>query len=183
MREPCGVIVAHDRLRDMAVQILGRADLLLAAGSAFVERHVELDLEWRQLLVLQLEREGTTPLWLGRKFLAAGAAEVLLEQHPFLLAGDDLAFPGAQFLNQPEHEVAMHRHPVILRAGEERHLEQGELERPIQRVDRWQRLEFAGADTLHATRNLQCHGSLLPLRYSASVAPGSPDSPAWTRPA
>src|SRR5256712_9583587 len=160
MREPCAVVDADDGERYVAVHVLGRADLLLAATGALVQRHLDLQLERRQIFVLELVREHLSALGLGSKLLAALAAQVLLENHPFFFPGRDLRFTRADLLDQPQHEVAVNRQLVILRAGEHRHLERGKLERPVLPGNRRQRLQLAGAGTSRATRDLQCHGLL-----------------------
>src|SRR5882672_4119994 len=161
VREPGAVVDADDSERYVAVHVLGRADLLLSATGALVQRHLDLQLERRQIFVLQLVREYLPALGLGSKFLAALAAQVLLENHPFFFAGSDLRFTRADLLDQPQHEVAVNRQTVILRASEHRHLERGKLERPVLPGNRRQRLQLAGARTSRATRDLQCHDHLL----------------------
>src|SRR6267142_2914983 len=115
MREPCAVVDADDGERYVAVHVLGRADLLLAASGALVQRHLDLQLERRQIFVLQLVRERLPALGLGSKLLAALTAQVLLENHPLFFPGRDLRFTRADFLDQPHHEVAVNRQRWILR--------------------------------------------------------------------
>src|SRR5205807_9747341 len=65
----------------------------------------------------------------------------------FFFSGRDLRFTLADLLDQPQHEVAVNRQLVILRAGEHRHLEHGKPERPVLPGNREQRLQLAGAGT------------------------------------
>jgi len=55
---------------------------------------------------------------------------------PVALVGVDEFLPrfriaGANLLDQPEHEVAVHRHMMILRAGKDRQLQRSQLQRPL----------------------------------------------------
>src|SRR5258706_9307500 len=71
VREPPRVVDAHHPLRYVVVKLPGRAHLFLAAAGAFVERHFDLDLERRQLLVFQLVRERLPALGFRSELLAA----------------------------------------------------------------------------------------------------------------
>src|SRR5258708_8010694 len=79
VREPRRVVDAHHRLRYVAVKLLARAHLFLAASGAFVERHLNLDLERRHFLVFQLVRKRLPAFRFRSELLAACFAEVLLE--------------------------------------------------------------------------------------------------------
>src|SRR5882672_3405771 len=116
MREPRAVVDANYGLHCVAMQIIGRAKLLLAAGGALVKRHLNLEFERHQVFVLQFVRVRLPTLGLGRKILAAVAAQVLLEDHAFYLPRRDLRLARAELVSQPYNEVAMDRCLVALRA-------------------------------------------------------------------
>ena len=57
VRKSGRIVEGSDALRDVALQLLRRAQLLLAAGAALVDRHLELGLERRRALVGEVQRE------------------------------------------------------------------------------------------------------------------------------
>src|SRR5260221_11275187 len=103
------------------MMIIGRAKLLLAAGGALVKRHLNLEFERHQVFVLQFVRVRLPTLGLGRKILAAVAAQLLLEDHAFYLPRRNLRLARPDLVYQPKHEAAMDRSLVALPSRETQH--------------------------------------------------------------
>src|SRR5688500_4686505 len=74
-----------DGLRSMALQLLRRAQLLLAALGALEDRHFELGLECGRGFVGEVHREGLA-LFRLRLELAAAGAEIFFEKHALRFA-------------------------------------------------------------------------------------------------